>query len=49
MKKKPHILIFNPEQWRSDVMGHMGNPAAVTPYLDQLVFLPHKTGAPSQT
>ncbi|MEK3915823.1 sulfatase-like hydrolase/transferase [Paenibacillus sp. FSL H7-0331] len=37
MKKKPHILIFNPDQWRSDVMGHMGNPAAVTPYLDQLV------------
>ncbi|MEK3724648.1 sulfatase-like hydrolase/transferase [Paenibacillus sp. FSL H8-0034] len=37
MKKKPHILIFNPDQWRSDVMGHMGNPAAVTPFLDQMV------------
>ncbi|TVY06842.1 sulfatase-like hydrolase/transferase [Paenibacillus cremeus] len=34
--KRPHIIIFNPDQWRSDVMGHMGNAAAVTPYLDQL-------------
>jgi arylsulfatase A-like enzyme len=33
----PHILIFNPDQWRSDVMGHFGNPAAVTPNLDSLV------------
>ncbi len=33
---KPHILIFNPDQWRGDVMGHMGNPAAVTPNLDAL-------------
>ena len=28
MSKRPHIVIFNPDQWRSDVMGHMGNPAA---------------------
>ncbi len=33
----PHILIFNPDQWRGDVMGHMGNPAAVTPNLDRAV------------
>ena len=33
--KKPHIIIFNPDQWRGDVMGHMGNPAAVTPNLDR--------------
>jgi arylsulfatase A-like enzyme len=37
LKKKPHIIIFNPDQWRSDVMGHMGNPAAVTPNLDEFV------------
>jgi arylsulfatase A-like enzyme len=34
---KPHILIVNPDQWRGDVLGHMGNPAAVTPNLDRLV------------
>ncbi len=37
MSKKPHILIFNPDQWRGDVLGHLGNPAAVTPNLDRLV------------
>ena len=31
----PHILIFNPDQWRGDVLGHMGNPGAVTPVLDR--------------
>ncbi len=31
----PHILIFNPDQWRGDVMGHLGNAGAVTPVLDQ--------------
>ncbi len=36
MKKKPHIIIFNPDQWRGDVLGHAGNPAAVTPNLDRL-------------
>lgn len=36
-EKRPHIVIFNPDQWRGDVMGHMGNPAAVTPTLDGLV------------
>ncbi|TBL78942.1 sulfatase-like hydrolase/transferase [Paenibacillus thalictri] len=36
MAKQPHIIIFNPDQWRSDVMGHMGNPAAVTPHLDRM-------------
>lgn len=35
--KRPHLLIFNPDQWRGDVMGHFGNPAAVTPTLDRLV------------
>ncbi|WEG11205.1 sulfatase-like hydrolase/transferase [Pullulanibacillus sp. KACC 23026] len=35
--KKPHIVIFNPDQWRGDVMGHLGNQAAVTPNLDQII------------
>ena len=34
MGKLPHILLFNPDQWRGDVLGHMGNPGAVTPNLD---------------
>jgi len=37
MPRKPHIVIFNPDQWRGDVLGHMGNPAAVTPNLDRAV------------
>ena len=37
MAKKPHLIIFNPDQWRSDVMGCHGNPAAVTPVVDALV------------
>jgi arylsulfatase A-like enzyme len=36
-EKLPNIIIFNPDQWRSDVMGHLGNPAAVTPNLDKIV------------
>ncbi|MBB6735412.1 sulfatase-like hydrolase/transferase [Cohnella zeiphila] len=36
MSGKPHIVIFNPDQWRADVMGHLGNEAAVTPNLDRL-------------
>ncbi|MHC4714562.1 MAG: sulfatase-like hydrolase/transferase [Planctomycetota bacterium] len=37
MKRAPNIVIFNPDQWRGDVMGHLGNPAAVTPNLNALV------------
>jgi len=33
--QKPHIIIFNPDQWRGDVLGHMDNPAAATPNLDR--------------
>ncbi|MCL5271326.1 MAG: sulfatase-like hydrolase/transferase, partial [bacterium] len=33
---RPNIIIFNPDQWRGDVMGHLGNPAALTPNLDRL-------------
>lgn len=35
--KRPNIILFNPDQWRGDVMGHLGNPAAQTPNLDRLV------------
>lgn len=34
MAKRPHIIIFNPDEMRSDTMAHLGNPAAVTPVLD---------------
>lgn len=34
---RPHLVIFNPDQWRGDVLGHLGNPAAVTPNLDRWV------------
>jgi len=37
MPTPPHIVIFNPDQFRADGMGHLGNPAAVTPVLDGLV------------
>ena len=37
MNKRPNIILFNPDQWRGDVLGHMGNPAALTPTLDALV------------
>lgn len=34
--RPPNLVIFNPDQWRGDVLGHVGNPAAVTPTLDRL-------------
>ena len=36
MGKRPHIIIFNPDEMRADTMAHLGNPAAVTPNLDAL-------------
>ena len=33
--KMPHIIIFNPDEMRADTMGHLGNPAAHTPFLDR--------------
>ena len=36
MKKRPNIVILNPDQMRADSMAHLGNPAAVTPHLDAL-------------
>jgi arylsulfatase A-like enzyme len=35
--KLPNLLIFVPDQWRGDVLGHMGNSGAITPNLDRLV------------
>lgn len=35
--KKPHVIIFNPDQMRADALHHLGNPAAVTPHLDGIV------------
>ncbi|MCD6475875.1 MAG: sulfatase-like hydrolase/transferase, partial [Anaerolineaceae bacterium] len=37
MPAQPNLIIFNPDQWRADVMGHFGNPAAITPILDELI------------
>ena len=34
---RPNLLLFIPDEWRGDVLGHVGNPAAVTPNLDRLV------------
>lgn len=31
---KPNIIIFNPDQMRSDALAHLGNPASITPTLD---------------
>ena len=30
MHKKPNILIFNPDQWRGDMLGYLGYPGAKT-------------------
>lgn len=35
--RKPHVVLFNPDQWRGDALGHMGHPAAQTPVLDAWV------------
>lgn len=33
-RKRPNILIFNPDQMRADALAHLGNPASRTPFLD---------------
>ena len=35
--KKPNIIIVNPDQWRGDMLGYLGYPAAKTPHLDQII------------
>jgi arylsulfatase A-like enzyme len=34
MKRSPHILVFNPDQWRADTLGHLGHVANATPVFD---------------
>ena len=34
MAKKPHHIIFNPDEMRADVMSHLGNEAIKTENLD---------------
>ena len=37
MAKRPHIILFNPDQMRADALAHLGeNRAAQTPFLDEL-------------
>lgn len=36
-RKRPTIIIFNPDSYRGDVLGHLGNAGAVTPNLDALL------------
>lgn len=33
---RPNIIIFNPDEMRADTMGHLGNPGAHTPFLDEM-------------
>jgi len=37
VKKKPNIVMFVPDSYRGDVLGHQGNAGALTPNLDALV------------
>lgn len=34
-RKRPNIVIFNPDQMRADALGHLGNPAMPTSFLDE--------------
>jgi hypothetical protein len=36
---KPNIIIFNPDQWRGDVMGHLGNDEDVYCNTDWMMVL----------
>ncbi len=49
--KPPNIVIFNPDQWRGDVTGHPGNPAAITPIRCSFItwWYPHTGYAPEKT
>ena len=39
MKKRPNIIIFNPDEMRYDAMSHMGNPAAEMSLQGRMQFL----------
>lgn len=34
---RPNIIIFNPDEMRADTLGHLGNEAAYTPFMDSMV------------
>lgn len=34
--RKPHLIIFNPDQFRSDALAHLGGQGSMTPNLDQI-------------
>lgn len=36
MKKRPHIIIFNPDQFRADALGYMNHDVSITPNLDKI-------------
>jgi arylsulfatase A-like enzyme len=36
VSERPHIVIFNPDQWRGEALAHMGNPCVPTPNLDRI-------------
>jgi len=36
VRDRPNIVIFNPDQFRSDALAHLGNPASSTPNLDRI-------------
>ena len=37
MSKRPNIVLFNPDHYRGEAMGHAGNPCVSTPHVDGLV------------
>ena len=37
MMNRPNILIFNPDQWRGDMLGYLNYPGAQTPNLDNII------------
>lgn len=36
--RRPNLILFNPDQFRADALGHLGNPAARTPVMDRLAL-----------
>ena len=35
-KKRPNIIILNPDEMRADALGHLGNRGSHTPRIDEL-------------
>lgn len=35
-RRRPNIVLFNPDHWRGEALAHMGNLAIQTPHLDRL-------------